>query len=258
MRLSLILFLSFCSIESYAQLTVGGSAGYTCEGQCTAAIDTWATGGSPPYILIWNNGDTTSFIDGLCSGEYILTISDAAGDTIMEPFVVIEYPNPEAIAMTGSSPCPADCCNGQMSANITDGTPPYLVQWVYCDSFTPVFEGASPPELFFCAGSYATVVIDSYGCRDTSDCVTLNDCVSALPEITTSPFTWYFNKEIMHFSKPCTLIIIYSSDGREVTRYDGGNKISFEVSHLPPGSYIGLFKTVDGSIYRKKFILWNG
>ncbi|NOQ75310.1 MAG: hypothetical protein GQ574_25085 [Crocinitomix sp.] len=257
MRHSLIVFLSFCSLVSYAQLTVGGSAGSTCEGQCTAVIDAWATGGSPPYSYSWDNGDTTSFIDSLCSGEYMLTISDTAGDTIVEPFVVTANPKPEATVLTGSSPCPADCCNGQLSAEITGGTPSYVTYWVYCDSFTPVFEDAAPPELLFCAGSYAAVVIDSYGCRDTSDCVTLNDCVTELSETPLSPFTWYFNNQTMYFSKPCTQIIIYYSDGKEITRYSGSSKNSFEMRDLLPGNYIGLFKTADGTIYRKKIMLWN-
>ena len=37
------------------------------------------TGGTPPFNYSWNNGLTTSSINGLTAGDYIISITDANG-----------------------------------------------------------------------------------------------------------------------------------------------------------------------------------
>ena len=37
------------------------------------------TGGTPPFNYFWNNGSTTSSINGLTAGDYIISITDANG-----------------------------------------------------------------------------------------------------------------------------------------------------------------------------------
>ncbi|MFH2141886.1 MAG: gliding motility-associated C-terminal domain-containing protein [Bacteroidota bacterium] len=41
-------------------------------------ITTTVTGGNPPYLYLWSNGATTSHIEGLNTGDYIITITDAS------------------------------------------------------------------------------------------------------------------------------------------------------------------------------------
>ena len=49
------------------------------------------TGGIPPYSYSWNNGATTSTIESLEQGMYILTVTDAEGcEEIIEPVVSVE------------------------------------------------------------------------------------------------------------------------------------------------------------------------
>lgn len=50
-------------------------------GTCDAAIAPNVTGGTPPYSYSWSNGNISETISGLCSGTYILTVTDALGCT---------------------------------------------------------------------------------------------------------------------------------------------------------------------------------
>lgn len=46
-----------------------------CNGTATASV----TGGVPPYVYNWSNGQTTNPATGLCSGDYTVTVTDANG-----------------------------------------------------------------------------------------------------------------------------------------------------------------------------------
>ncbi len=48
-------------------------------------------GGTPPYSLLWNTGDTSSSIDGLDFGNYTLTITDDNGCTA-DQLAYLDYP----------------------------------------------------------------------------------------------------------------------------------------------------------------------
>ncbi len=46
---------------------------------CTGTAQVTASGGTPPYTYLWNSGQTTSGIFGLCPGTYTATVTDANG-----------------------------------------------------------------------------------------------------------------------------------------------------------------------------------
>ncbi|MCF8275730.1 MAG: gliding motility-associated C-terminal domain-containing protein, partial [Flavobacteriales bacterium] len=50
-------------------------ADHQCNGTATAS----ATGGQSPYTYLWDNGATTASVDGLCAGQYCVTVVDASG-----------------------------------------------------------------------------------------------------------------------------------------------------------------------------------
>ncbi|MFM1875085.1 MAG: hypothetical protein RL266_822, partial [Bacteroidota bacterium] len=56
-----------------------------CDGSATAS----ASGGTAPYTYMWDNGMTTSSIDGLCAGQYCVTVVDANGCTSDEECVTV-------------------------------------------------------------------------------------------------------------------------------------------------------------------------
>ncbi|MBI1287085.1 MAG: hypothetical protein GC178_05845, partial [Flavobacteriales bacterium] len=48
-----------------------------CDGTATAV----ASGGTAPYTYSWDNGGSSSTLDGLCAGQYCVTVTDANGCT---------------------------------------------------------------------------------------------------------------------------------------------------------------------------------
>jgi gliding motility-associated-like protein len=54
-------------------------------------IELSATGGTPDYTYTWSNGDNTSTVQGLLSGEYWVTVTDANGCTV-ENFYKVDIP----------------------------------------------------------------------------------------------------------------------------------------------------------------------
>jgi predicted outer membrane repeat protein len=51
------------------------------------AIDT-ITGGDPPYLILWENGDTSARIENLAPGIYVVSITDSMGCLFSEEFQV--------------------------------------------------------------------------------------------------------------------------------------------------------------------------
>ena len=67
----------------------------TCNGLSDGGASASATGGTPAYSYVWNNGAATASITGVPSGTYTVTVTDANGctstssTTITEPAVMI-------------------------------------------------------------------------------------------------------------------------------------------------------------------------
>ena len=49
----------------------------TCEGQADGSIITFISQGNFPFNYLWSTGDTTSFLNELSAGEYMLNVSDS-------------------------------------------------------------------------------------------------------------------------------------------------------------------------------------
>ncbi len=92
----------------------------SASGSATAAI----TGGTGPYIYLWNNGSITQTISNLPVGCYTVTITDANGCVVSQTACITEAPIFSAIA-TIVNPI---LCNGDTALVMvagTGGTLPY-------------------------------------------------------------------------------------------------------------------------------------
>ncbi len=80
--LTTILFIPFFF---FAQSDCNSIGIHVLNASCAGAADGEihlnmpSTGGYPPYQYLWSTGDTTSYIDDLVPGEYLVTVTDSLG-----------------------------------------------------------------------------------------------------------------------------------------------------------------------------------
>jgi len=120
-----------------------------------------ATGGIAPYTYAWSNGGSTDQIQNLAVGNYILTVTDAAGCSSTCSVDINASSNPSC-SITGTDVTCAST-DGTLDLTVVDGVAPYTFAWS---------NGASTEDLTdLAAGSYSVVVTDAAGCTTTCDFV---------------------------------------------------------------------------------------
>ncbi|MBI2968783.1 MAG: PKD domain-containing protein [Bacteroidetes bacterium] len=120
-----------------------------------------STGGTPPYLYLWNDGlgQTSDTASGLAAGIYSVTVTDANICTASGA-VFINNTGAPSIPFTGATDV---SCNGgsdgTASITVSGGTPPYDILW---DSQTGGQTTMTATGLS--AGNYVASVSDSLGC----------------------------------------------------------------------------------------------
>lgn len=137
----------------------------SCYGECDGEAIVLPSGGTGPYTYLWSNGNTTSYINALCSGIYEIDIADANG--CMEDGVVsITQPNDIQITLVSSSDANCNQSNGSICVNVTGGSGSIQLQWL--DPGLQTTNCATN----LAAGCYALEVTDGNGCvKDTTFCI---------------------------------------------------------------------------------------
>jgi len=121
------------------------AANNICDGQALVSY----TGGTPPYIIVWNDSLTfTDTVVDLCAGVHSVIIYDSNSCSAIDSITITE---PVALSITPTiteSTCNG-LCDGSVIFNISGGTPPYTILGGWNN---------------LCAGNYVVTVTDSQGC----------------------------------------------------------------------------------------------
>jgi hypothetical protein len=156
------------SMAEAPTITIEEKIDILCEGEETGVITVSGEGGTPGYIYLWSNGETTATIDSLPPGVYAVTVTD---QSFCEVVIDIEINAPpalvlELIAIAETSNGAQD---GQINAVVSGGTPDYFYEW-NTGSTDTIISGLAP-DLYF------LTVLDSNGCM-TVDSARVNsfDC----------------------------------------------------------------------------------
>ncbi|MBL7925815.1 MAG: T9SS type A sorting domain-containing protein [Bacteroidia bacterium] len=151
-----------CSATTTA--TVGGPGAITvnvtatpvsCNGLLNGGLSCSASGGTVPLNYLWSNGSTTASINALAAGNYTVTITDAAGCTLLvnasvtEPAALIVNETHADLSAVGAN-------DGIININATGGTLAYTYLWN--DGLTLENRNALP------AGVYTVTVTDANSC----------------------------------------------------------------------------------------------
>ncbi len=141
----------------------------SCAGSNDGGTDAFAQGGTSPYTYVWNTGDSTSTLSNLPAGDYVITVTDAAGCVIVDSIFLMDPP--AIIANTSSLPASSPTASdGQLDVVATGGAMPYTYYWN--NGFTSPTVSGVP------AGYYDVTVTDLYGCTAVSTVVVDFDTVS--------------------------------------------------------------------------------
>jgi large repetitive protein len=135
----------------------------SCEDGQSGFINLTVSGGTPPYIYDWSNGETTAGITNLTNGTYSVNISDQSGCFVSQIFRV-NRPAPLQVSRAASLEVQ---CDPREIVNVFDlhidgGVAPYDIQWsngeVQQNGYRMI---TSEP------GTYFLTIVDGYGCQYT-------------------------------------------------------------------------------------------
>jgi uncharacterized protein (TIGR02145 family) len=94
------------------------------------AIDLTVSGGTPPYIFLWSNGETSEDIDSLTAGRYGITISDISQLMTVDTFTVMQPDSdPLVVVITGTDVSVYGGSDGSARAMVSGGLKPYGYVW---------------------------------------------------------------------------------------------------------------------------------
>jgi hypothetical protein len=143
-----------------------------CFGQKTGKATANVTGGTAPYTYLWSNNATTSSVANLAAGVYTVTVS-GGGSAVASVTIT------QGKILSGNLVIlPMDCTilEGQITANITGGTPPLSYKW--SNSANAIFIKTPLP------GTYTVTVSDSKSCTYVATGFLSKDITKPIPSIT--------------------------------------------------------------------------
>ncbi len=113
-----------------------------------------STGGVGPYTYVWNTGQTTSTINNLSAGTYIVNVTDANG-CVKDTMVVLDGGSVNLIVNSSDITC-GGTNDGTATAFASNGVAPYTYAW--SNGMSGTFIGN------LSAGDYTVTATDATGC----------------------------------------------------------------------------------------------
>ena len=125
-----------------------------CSG-ASGSVTSQVTGGVIPYSYLWSNGSASADLNGVPTGNYSLTVTDANGCTASTSSLVTSLPALSANTSSISANCFGER-SGSANVSVQGGTSPYSILWSTGDNSNSISG--------LIAGNYSVQVIDINGC----------------------------------------------------------------------------------------------
>lgn len=139
-----------------------------CSGNTDGFLSVVATGGTVPYNYVWSNGEMTSSIGNLPSGNYAVTVTDDSNCVVLSGAEVVVFDDAEIFASSVSTSC-FDLNDGTASVDsvVANGVLLDLSQLQYSWNSIPA---QNTQQVFNLPGGsdYFVTVTDQNGCASTT------------------------------------------------------------------------------------------
>jgi gliding motility-associated-like protein len=144
-------------IETKPISTVNTVNNLICNGASNGSVTVSASGGSSPFNYSWSSGATTSSINNLTAGTYILTITDS-NSCIKHDTANVTQPSPIIISIDSMTmPSCYGSSDGSITISASGGTPFYIYNWSPSG-------GTNTTANNLTAGTYVVTTEDNEGC----------------------------------------------------------------------------------------------
>ena len=147
--------------DNSIEVSISASKDITCHGGSDGYATVSVSNGTSPYSYQWDDEDeqTTTTAVGLNAGFYMVTVTDANG-CIGTASVELSEPDEALVINTSTEGESCDGCeDGEATAEVSGGIPPYTYQWSNGQT-TETATGLA-------SGSYTVTITDSNGCKET-------------------------------------------------------------------------------------------
>jgi gliding motility-associated-like protein len=129
-----------------------------CNGANNGSISSTVSNGQSPLTYLWNTNATSSSINNLSPGVYVLTLTDGLGCQITKS-ATISQPNALSITSTVVDVACNNGNNGSISLSVSGGTANYSYQWSNNANSSSIIN--------LSAGNYSVTVTDANNCTKT-------------------------------------------------------------------------------------------
>ncbi|MBI3500468.1 MAG: gliding motility-associated C-terminal domain-containing protein [Bacteroidetes bacterium] len=151
----------FISQPSQVMLSIFSMVNVSCFGGSNGTATAVTYGGIPPYTYMWNTmpSQTSANATGLSAGNYIVTVLDSNGCSMMIAVNITEPPALSLIMNWVNAKC-YGTNSGSASVSVSGGTPPYSYSWSNNQT--------SSSATNLSAGNYSVTITDANGCTHTN------------------------------------------------------------------------------------------
>lgn len=222
-----------------------------CFGELNGWIDLSIDSGTPPYDIMWSDGNTEEDLAEIGPGMYTVMVSDAND---CEASLTIEIMSPMA-ALTGdvsTSPATVGNNDGEAEANITGGTPPYNYEWDNGDTDPTTSNLSAGPHTLIVTDANDCIISIQFDIEETTSVGDFDELTSfeLFPTVTSGRVNL-----IATFSRPLQgTVKIYSGQGQviEDSNFNGSSfSEQFDLADNPAGIYLVSIVTKEGIVTKK-------
>jgi gliding motility-associated-like protein len=227
-----------------------------CNGASTGSLTASAVGGTAPYQYSLDNSplQPSGLFNGLASGTYTVTATDANGCTSSFNVTITEPAPLNLAANSGSIPAPCGTNDGVAYAVPTGGTQPFTYAWTGTPLQTDSVD--VPP------GTYTVTVTDANGCEIQLAIIVVEDsCDFGMPD-GFSPNGDGRNDdfEVRGTDKyPDNILIVFNRWGNQVYSKEDYTGHEWKGDNdkgdpLPEGTYFVVFSAIGSDFKANTFV----